>query len=372
MLDTARNYYPVADLKRQLDAASWVKINTFHWHIVDSQSFPLIIPGLEVLAEKGAYNNKAVYTPADIKEIVAYANARGIDVFPEIDTPGHTTVIGKAFPQHIACPDATPWTEFANEPPAGQLRFANAETTNFTSRLLSSASALFSGKYFGTGGDEINANCYDKDPQTQEDLVKSGKTIDQALNDFTVATHAALKSAGKSTFVWEEMLLKHPVELANDTVILAWLSPENVAQVTAKGYRVVHASNEYFYLDCGAGGWVGQHSLGNSWCDPFKTWQKAYTFNPVANLNEEQAKLVLGGQHLLWSEQSSPSNVDSIVWPRAASGAEVFWSGPGGDLGKAFHRLHEVSYRFNKRGVRAIALQPEWCALRPGACDLNA
>ncbi|KAG5718461.1 hypothetical protein E4T56_gene8751, partial [Termitomyces sp. T112] len=134
----------------------------------------------------------------------------------------------------------------------------------------------------------------------------------------------------------------------------------------------IHAASDYFYLDCGGGGWVGENVLGNSWCDPFKTWQKSYSFNPFANLTEEQSNLVLGGQHLLWAEQSGPSNLDPIVWPRAASSAEVFWSGPGGDVDTSLPRLHDVSFRFQQRGVDAIALQPLWCALRPGKCDLNA
>jgi len=78
------------------------------------------------------------------------------------------------------------------------------------------------------------------------------------------------------------------------------------------------------------------------------------------------------GQQLLWAEQSSPSNLDSQVWPRAASSAELFWSGPGGDVRTALPRLHEVGFRFVRRGVDAIALQPEWCALRPNACDVDA
>lgn len=101
----------------------------------------------------------------------------------------------------------------------------------------------------------------------------------------------------------------------------------------------------------------------------------------------------------LWSEQSSPENLDSIVWPRLASAAEVFWTGaslPDGNprLGRsrisgvarklimnigvnatsgreALSRMHELRYRLVERGVGAIALQPHWCALRPGACDLD-
>ncbi|KAG6900337.1 hypothetical protein C0993_012294 [Termitomyces sp. T159_Od127] len=372
MLDTARNYFPVDDIKRTLDAMSWVKINTFHWHVVDSQSFPLVVPGYTELSEKGAYSPAQVYTPADVKEIVAYAAARGIDVMPEIDTPGHTSIIAKAHPEHIACFEASPWTSFANEPPAGQLRLASTPTTTFTTGLLKSAASLFQSELFSTGGDELNSNCYAQDNATQADLAIQGKTLDQALDTFVQAIHAGLRSVGKRAVVWEEMVLDHPVTLANDTIALVWISSANVAAVAQKGYKLIHAASDYFYLDCGAGGWVGENVLGNSWCDPFKTWQKSYSFNPVANLTEDQSKLVLGGQHLLWTEQSSPSNLDSTVWPRAASSAEVFWSGPGGDVGTALPRLHDVSFRFQQRGVNAIALQPLWCALRPGMCDLNA
>ena len=75
MLDTGRNYFPLEDIKRTLDAMSWVKINTFHWHVVDSQSFPLVIPGYAELSAKGAYSSAQVYTPDNVKEIVAYAAA---------------------------------------------------------------------------------------------------------------------------------------------------------------------------------------------------------------------------------------------------------------------------------------------------------
>ncbi|KAF7332325.1 Beta-hexosaminidase [Mycena kentingensis (nom. inval.)] len=372
MLDTARNYFPVADIKRTLDAMSWVKINTLHWHVVDSQSFPLVIPGFEVLSKNGAYTKSAVYTPQDVKEIVAYAAARGIDVIAEIDTPGHTSVLSKSFPEHIACAEAKPWASFAHEPPAGQLRLANAATTNFTASMLKSAARLFPGSFFSTGGDEINANCYTQDAETQADLAASGKTFLQALDTFTQTNHAALRSVGKTAVVWEEMVLDFPVKLAIDTVVMVWISSADVQAVAETGFRIVHAASDYFYLDCGHGGWVGDFPTGNSWCDPFKTWQHAYVFDPVANLTETQAERVLGGQSLLWAEQSSPENLDSTTWPRAASTAELFWSGPGGDVQKALPRLHEVVYRFRQRGVKANSLQPEWCVLRPGDCDLTA
>ncbi|KAJ7652604.1 N-acetylhexosaminidase [Mycena rosella] len=375
MLDTAGTStapFAVSDIKRTLDAMSWVKINTLHWHIVDSQSFPLVIPGYTELSAKGAYSAAAVYTPSDIKDIVTYAAARGIDVIPEIDTPGHTSVISKAFPEHIACAEATPWASFANEPPAGQLRLASEATVKFTADMLKAAAALFPGQFFSTGGDEINANCYTQDNATQASLASSNQTFLQALDTFTQASHAALRSIGKSAVVWEEMVLANPVTLANDTIVMVWISSSDVQAVADTGFRIVHSASDYFYLDCGHGGWVGDFPTGNSWCDPFKTWQHAYTFDPVANLTAAQSTLVLGGQSLLWTEQSGPENLDSTTWPRAAATAELFWSGPGGDVQAALPRLHEEVYRFRQRGVAANALQPHWCAVRPGVCDLTA
>ncbi|KAI0320943.1 N-acetylhexosaminidase [Amylostereum chailletii] len=375
MLDTSRNYFPVDDIKRTLDAMSWVKINTFHWHVVDSQSFPLQIPGYEQLADNGAYSAASVYSPSDVQDIVSYAGERGIDVLAEIDTPGHTSAISKSHPEFIACAEATPWTTYANEPPAGQLRLASADVANFTAGLLSAAASLFPSKYFSTGGDEINQACYRDDAETQAALNASGQSLFGALSTFTATTHGALDKVGKTPVVWEEMVLDYNVTtLSNETVVMTWISSANAAAVAAKGYKLVHAASDYFYLDCGGGGWVGANPSGNSWCDPFKTWQKSYSFDPLANLTSAQASLVLGGQHLLWTEQSGPENLDPIVWPRAAASAELFWSGGNGsgNVSAALPRLHDLAYRMRRRGVRAISLQPEWCALRPGVCDLTA
>lgn len=90
MLDTARNYYSVDAIKRQLDAMSMVKLNVFHWHITDAQSFPIQLEGsLASITKDGAYSEEEIYTKEDIKEITSYAAERGINVNVEIDMPGH-------------------------------------------------------------------------------------------------------------------------------------------------------------------------------------------------------------------------------------------------------------------------------------------
>ncbi|GJE96907.1 glycoside hydrolase family 20 protein [Phanerochaete sordida] len=392
-LDTSRNFYPVSDIKRTLDAMSWVKLNTLYWHVVDSQSFPLEVDAFPELAQEGAYSATQVYSEADVQDIIAYAAARGIDVVLELDTPGHETAIGLSHPEHIACYLSTPWADFANEPPAGQLRLATPATLNFSVELVSAVSSKFRSSLFSTGGDEVNTNCYAQDAQTQADLQASGMTLDEALDQFLHATHAVVRAQGKTPIVKEggyavnrrrrnadvaiDMILKHNTTLPNTTIAVVWISSQDAKNVTERGYRVIHQPSDYFYLDCGGGGWLGEDVTGNSWCDPFKTWQRIYSFNPLANLTTAQSALVLGGQIPLWSEQSGPENMDSIVWPRAASAAEVFWSG-GVSNGAALNasdalpRLHDIRFRMVQRGVKAIPLQPEWCALRPGACDLTS
>ncbi|CAK5269834.1 unnamed protein product [Mycena citricolor] len=374
MLDTARNFFPVADIKRTLDAMSWVKLNMFHWHIVDSQSFPLSLPDYPELAQKGAYSANEVYSPQDVEDIVQYAAERGIDVLMEIDTPGHTTAIGESHPEYIACNKASPWTTYANEPPAGQLRLATPAVVNFTASLIGAAAKVLPGQYFSTGGDELNTECYAKDAQTQADLKKSGHKLEQALDAFTQATHGALLHLGKTPVVWEEMVLDFNLKLSNETVVMVWISAADAASVVEKNFRIVHSASDYFYLDCGAGEWIGDTSTATSWCDPFKSWQWSYTFDPLANISASKSHLVLGGEQLLWTEQTDPSNLDPIVWPRAATSAEIFWTGPKLPSGKArtgveaLPRLHDLRYRMVQRGVRAIPIQPQWCALRPESC----
>ncbi|KAN0087813.1 glycoside hydrolase family 20 protein [Tylopilus felleus] len=378
-LDTSRNYFPVQDLLRTLDAMSWVKINTFHWHVTDSQSFPLEVAEYPQLAANGAYSSDETYSASDVQNIVQYANAHGIDVLLEIDTPGHTASIYDAYPEYVACYNEAPWTTYANEPPAGQLRFAVPEVVNFTTSLLSSVAKTMPSSYFGTGGDELNTNCYVNDTVTLQYLNTIGTNftyaLTQALAEFTNSTHNALIAQGKTPVVWEEMVLTWNLTLSKETIIMVWISSLDAAAVAELGYRIVHAPSNYFYLDCGAGEWLGNAPTANSWCDPFKTWSESYTFDPLANLTESQYSLVLGGEQILWTEQSGPQNLDSIVWPRAASSAEIFWSGkqPSGaplNVSEALPRLQDVRYRMVQRGLNPIQLQPQWCALRPHECDL--
>jgi len=264
LLDTSRNYFRKEKLFKMLDAMSKVKLNVFHWHITDSQSWPLDLKAMPELV-KGAYQGSRIYSESDVKEIVAYAAARGIDVVIEIDTPGHTASLYASHPEYIACNEASPWAKNANEPPAGQLRFADDEVTAFTSKIFANTIALTQSAYFGTGGDELNLNCMNNDGPTNATLQAKGWTLMDALREFTNKTHNTLLENKRTPMVWEEMVLDHgELNVVKDTIVDVWISSANVRAVADKGYRVVHASSDYFYLDCGHGGWVGKDGGLNS------------------------------------------------------------------------------------------------------------
>jgi hexosaminidase len=107
-MDVARNWYPVESIERTIDALAFNKFNRLHLHVTDAQSWPLEIPAIPELADKGAYSSGLSYSPSDVKSLQEYAQARGIEVIIEIDMPGHTTSIGLAFPELMACRKSVP------------------------------------------------------------------------------------------------------------------------------------------------------------------------------------------------------------------------------------------------------------------------
>jgi hexosaminidase len=101
LLDTSRHYFPVDKILRTLDAMETTKLNVFHWHITDSDSFPIVSKTFPRLTEYGAETIHKVYSPEDVKTIVAHAQKRGIRVIPEFDVPGHTASWGFGYPEIV-------------------------------------------------------------------------------------------------------------------------------------------------------------------------------------------------------------------------------------------------------------------------------
>jgi len=222
--------------------------------MTDSQSWPLEVPALPLLSQKGAYSQGLSYTPSDIRHIQIYALDRGIETIIEIDMPGHTTSIGLAYPELIAANNAQPWQEYCAEPPCGSLQLKNPAVSTFLEQLFGDILPRIEPytAYFHTGGDEVNKNTYLLDPTVKSN---SKEVLQPLIQRFVDRNHDQLRKAGLTPVVWEEMLLGWDLKLGNDVVVQSWLSDDSVAAITKKGYKTL-AGNYNF--------WVGLQSLYTS------------------------------------------------------------------------------------------------------------
>ncbi|KAJ1736646.1 Glucosamine-6-phosphate isomerase (Glucosamine-6-phosphate deaminase) (GNPDA) (GlcN6P deaminase) [Coemansia sp. Benny D160-2] len=377
--DTARNFYSVESLFRTLDAMSYNKMNVFHWHIVDAQSWPVESKTFPELTKKGAYSAKQTYSYSDVKRVIEYARQRGIRVIPEFDVPGHTYIVGLVKPELMSCLNKQPnWDKYAAEPPSGQLNIAKPESIEFTNKIIDEYTKLFPDSVFHLGGDEVNRNCWSEDPDVQAYLAAHpGEDVESLLANYYAKVHDHLETTGKYAYTWEETLFHSEyVPSTNNTILQVWIDQESVQKALAQGYRVVSSSYDSYYLDCGHGAWLPNFD-GNSWCDPFKSWMHVYNYDVAANVTDPaQKKLIMGTEVAIWSEQSDETVIDQRIWPRAAAMAETAWSGKSdasGNVrttGEVATRLHEQRFRMVGRGINAEPMQPLWCARNPGACNL--
>ncbi|CDH49056.1 beta-hexosaminidase 1 [Lichtheimia corymbifera JMRC:FSU:9682] len=391
MLDTARNYFPVKDILRTIDGMAYNKMNVFHWHITDSQSFPLRLESIPELAEHGAYvlgQRRLVYSKKDVERVIDYARARGVRVIPEIDMPAHTASWAESHKEITTCAgrfflDPDNKGQYAAQPTTGQLNPILEETYHLVGKAISEVASLFPDAWYHGGGDEPFYKCWEQDAHVQHYMKTHNATGDDLLDKFLKREIEFIRESKKTPVLWEDPVTINNLEL-KDVVLQVWKKP--VQQAVKKGYKVIASHAQFWYLDCGKGGWTGNDTSydeqvppeipdslakeleryqvkdnyrpsnwggsGNDWCSPFKTWQRIYSYDMTFNLTQEEAKLVLGGEVALWTEQTDPVGMDTRLWPRTAAAAEVLWSG-----------------RLVKRGIQAEALQPLWCGKNPRMCD---
>ncbi|KAG0607553.1 hypothetical protein M758_8G037600 [Ceratodon purpureus] len=409
ILDTSRNFYPVDAILRTLQAMAYNKLNVFHWHITDSHSFPLELSKEPELANLGAYGEKERYSSSDVRKIIEFARLRGVRVIPEIDMPGHTGSWAEAYPDIVAChdqfwlPPPGLWSErFGAEPGGvGQLNPLRSQTYKVVKNVVDEVADMFSDNFFHGGGDEVNQGCWNNSTDIR-DYVKGGGTLNELLTKFITKAHSYITAKKKTAIYWEDVILSGSINVSTlvlppkTTILQTWnRGPANTKLLTSAGYRTIVSSSDFFYLDCGRGGWVGNDSRydqqvdndplnrvnyggdGGSWCAPFKTWARVYDYDITFNLTSKEAKLVLGGEVALWSEQADETVLDSLLWPRSSALAESLWSGNRGPNGmkryaEALNRLNDWRYRLLARGINAEPLQPYWCLKHPGQCNVNA
>ena len=354
MIDVARHFQPVDVIKRNLDAMAAVKMNVFHWHLVDDQGWRIEIkkhPKLTKMASDGNY-----YTQEEIKNIVKYADIRGILVVPEIDVPGHATAILTAYPElgsktsnfnngtSESKMQSSPLTTYSIERNAGiftpTLDPSNPKTYQFLNDIFDEVCPLFSGNYLHIGGDENEGKDWNANVKIQEFKKKNKLANNHELQTyFTMQLIPMLQKHKKELMGWEEIMTKN---MSKNAIIHSWKgSNEGMAMggslITAakNGYKTV-LSNGY-YIDLMQS--VADHYLN----DPIPE-------NSI--LTSEEKARILGGEATMWSELVTPLNIDSRIWPRTAAIAERLWSNEDvTDLNSLRKRLKVISFRLEELGI---------------------
>lgn len=344
MIDAARNFQPVDVIKRNLDAMAAMKMNVFHWHLADDQGWRIELknqPKVTDLASDGYF-----YTQEEIKNIVKYADNRGILIVPEIDVPGHASALLTAYPE-IGSKVGEGKISYEVQRNSGiynaTLDPSNPKTYEILSSIFDEVCPLFSGSYFHIGGDENNGKEWNANPAIQHFMKENGIGNNRDLQTyFNMKLIPMLKKHNKKLMGWEEIMTEN---MSKDAIIHAWRGTNQgkeaggaLIKAAKSGYNTVLSNG--FYIDLMLG--IEGHYLN----DPIP---KNIVLNP-----EEQAR-VLGGEAAMWSELVTPLNIDSRIWPRTAAIAERLWSSQDvRDMKSLRKRLKTISFRLEELGISHI------------------
>ena len=159
---------------------SYDKLNVFHWHLTDTQSFPFVSNREPRMAMYGAYSSSKVYRPEDIRDIVHYATVRGVKVVPEFDAPAHVGSGWEWGPTYglghlVLCLNKQPWGDYCDEPPCGQLNPVNDNIYPILNNIYKDMSELFRSDIFHMGGDEVHMECWNETQEIRDWLKSKGR-----------------------------------------------------------------------------------------------------------------------------------------------------------------------------------------------------
>lgn len=352
MLDSARHMQTLDEIKKLVDAAALLKLNTMHWHLSDDQGYRIESKKFPLLNEKGSWRESddfgsmhtgvrygGYYTHEEIREVVSYCKERFIDVVPEIDLPGHTTAIISSYP-HLSCrkeqiPVQTKQGIFEDV-----LCVSSEETLEFVYALLDEVMPLFESERFHIGGDEVKFNRWKECPKCKEKLKTLGKDNYAALQaDFTEKLISYLRSKGKKVTVWNESLAGGNID--RDTTVQMWMD--------AKKHSVRHANRA---------GKVIVSDFYHYYCDyPYymTPLEKTYNFDPILKgIAPVMSKHVIGVEVPIWTEYICDfDKLCYMFFPRFAAVAEVGWSKKEKLNCRSFERRFKaITPLLEKRGIK--------------------
>jgi hexosaminidase len=334
MLDVARHFFTVDEVKAYVDGIAEFKINHLHLHLTDDQGWRIEIKSRPELTAASGGEGTGVdgagpgfYTADDYADLVAYAAARFITIVPEIDMPGHVNAAQVAYPELTADGRAVePRTDV--EVGYSSLVAGKEETYAFVDDVLRELAALTPGPYLHIGGDEAQA------------------TSAEDYRTFITRALPLVTKYGKRPIGWHEMAA---VDLPVEAIPEYWrveAANEGVARAAAQGSKVIMAPADRTYLDMK---YDADSRLGLDWAG-LVSLHRSYDWDPATRLPGVGEDALLGVEAALWAETlRSLADVQSMTFPRLPAVAEIAWSPQAARDWESFRR-------------RVAAFGPRWTA----------
>ena len=306
MLDVARHFFSVADVKRYIDLLSIYKINFLHFHLSDDQGWRIEIKSWPKLAETGGQTQVGggeggFYTQEDFREIVKYAADRFITIVPEIDLPGHTNAALASYAE-LNCDGKATALYTGIKVGFSTLCVDKEVTYEFVEDVIREISEMSPGPYFHIGGDE------------------SLVTPEEDFNRFMDRTLAIVKKYNKTPMGWYELIT---ADIPEETLLQYWAKTEDFSKVIPKKSKILISAASYNYLDMK---YDSITPLGLFWAG-YLPVKKAYDWDPKTLVPDLDAQQIVGLEAPLWSE--TIENFDDIAYmafPRIIGHAEIGWT----------------------------------------------
>jgi hexosaminidase len=337
-LDVGRHFFPVSFIKRYIDLLAMYKMNTFHWHLTEDQGWRIEIEKYPRLAEIGSRRAETMleknfdpyigdgipyggyYTQDEIREVVAYARSRYVNVIPEIELPGHSTAALAAYPE-LACTDG-PFEVSTRWGVHEDIYCPTEQTFAFLEDVLTEVMELFPGRYIHIGGDEAPKRRWEESEVAQAVMRREGLADEGELQSYFIRRiESFLLAHGRRLIGWDEIL---EGGLAPQATVMSWRGMAGGIEAAKQGHDVVMTPTSHVYFDY----YQGDRAYEPLAIGGFTPLEKVYEFEPVPDeLTDREAEHVLGAQGNVWTEYiKTTDQVEYMALPRMLALAEVVWS----------------------------------------------
>jgi hexosaminidase len=347
MLDEGRHFFGKDEIKRVIDMMAIYKMNRFHWHLTEDQGWRIEIKKYPKLTETGAWRNSKVlaygdvkpdgeryggfYTQKDIKEIVAYAKKKFIEIIPEIDIPGHSQAAVAAYPEFLACdPENKHEVWLQQGISTDVINVANPKAMQFAKEVIDELTELFPFNYIHLGGDECPTNKWQKNDECKKLLSEIGSSNFRDLQIYfykQLKDYIATKPADqqRQLIFWNEVLHGNTSILGNDITIMAWIGANATAKQAAKqGMNTILSPQIPYYIN------RKQSKLPTepmSQGHGTETVEAVYNYQPLKDVDAALQPYYKGVQANFWTEWvTEPSVLEYLMLPRLAAVAEAGWT----------------------------------------------